>query len=136
MMKSLQELQKSFSFEKNFLEFFQKICEENEFSKTSTSNLANINIKVIKHKLQFFEKFLALGEDYLDKVINVSDSKKNAAILNKISSLVSEIFTFFDNEENLKVIEDELKQQQITDYLTNLVNLQMALTEKINNKFI
>ena len=58
-----------FTFEKNFLEFFQKICDENEFSKTSTFNLANINLKVMKHKLQFLEKFLSLTEDYLDKLI-------------------------------------------------------------------
>ena len=58
-----------FSFEKNFLEFFQKICNENEFSKTSTLSLANINLKVMKYKLQFIEKFLTLTEEYLDKVI-------------------------------------------------------------------
>lgn len=58
-----------FSFEKNFLEFFQKVCNENEFSKTTTSSLANINIKVIKQKLQFLENFLILAENYLEKVL-------------------------------------------------------------------
>ena len=62
--------------------------------------------------------------------------KKNNLILNQISSLISDILSYFDKEENLKVIQDELKQQHITDYLTNLVNLQMVITEKINNKFI
>ena len=97
----------------------------------------------MKYKLQFIEKFLTLTEEYLDKVIvkiyikqQNPDTKQNNEILNLISSLISQIGSFFESDENLKVIQDELKQQQITDYLTNLVNLQMSITEKINNKFI
>ncbi len=120
------EEKKSFS---EFLEIVKKSVDEELKVKPNTNNSNNVvNLYNLKKNFLLAEKFLVVFEKYL----NEAGNNLNPDILHKIDHITNEIATNLEKEEVIEVIEKEFKQNQIIDYLTNLLNLQIKITEKIN----
>ena len=97
--------------------------------KPNTNNSNNIvNLFNLKKNFLLTEKFLAVIEKYLSEVGENVDEE----ILHKIDVLCNEMTENLDKREVIDVVEKEFKQNHIIDYLTNLLNLQVKITEKIN----
>jgi hypothetical protein len=88
------------------------------------------NLNYFKIRLLSVQKFLAIIEKYLE---NNAESLDQDTV-NKIDFLVNELVNSFNQDDVFEAIVKEFKQNQIVQTLTNLLKLQVNLTEKINEK--
>lgn len=97
--------------------------------KPNTNNSNNVvNLFNLKKNFMLTDKFLAVIEKYLSEVGDNVDEE----ILHKIDVLCNEMTGNLDKREVIEIVEKEFKQNHIIDYLTNLLTLQVKITEKIN----
>jgi hypothetical protein len=87
--------------------------------------LTNVNLAYLKKQLLMTEKFLVIVGEYIDKT-------EDQELLHRIDLVLSELTNSFNSDEILDVIANEFKHTQIIDTLTNLLNVQIKITEKIN----
>ena len=100
-----------------------------------SKDLSEINFIALKRHLILVDKFLLLIDSYLSELIgNEVEIENSENVIHSLFKLIAEISSFFDNEDLLKLIKQENKQLQIIDQMTNLLNLQIKIADKINEK--
>ena len=116
---------------------FEKIVEKLNSSIVQKGHLKHnvaefnaTNLSYFKLRLLSVQKFLLIIEKYLENKPESLDQE----MLNKVEFLVNELLSSFNNEEVFDAIMKEFKQNQIVQTLTNLLKLQVNITEKINEK--
>lgn len=125
---NLSELEENKGFSE-ILEIVKKSVDEELKVKPNTNNSNNIvNLYNLKKNFLLAEKYLMVFEKYL----NEAGNDLNPEIVHKLDYITNEIASGLEKEEIIEIIEKEFKQNQIIDYLTNLLNLQIKITEKIN----
>ena len=77
--------------------------------------------------LDVIEKFLE------EKVSKKSGDDKDAEVLDKISNIVSKLEPLLENEEIINVLSNELNKNNNINSLTNLLEVQLNLSEKIHS---
>lgn len=111
------------------LDFIKSSVDEEMRVKPNTNNSNNlVNLYNMKKTFLLTEKFLVVFEKYLCE----GGNELNQEILHKIDYITNEMSNNLEKGEIMEVIEKEFKQNQIIDYLTNLLELQIKITEKIN----
>jgi len=100
------------------------------FGKGKNEEFNSTNLNYFKIRLSSVQKFLVIIERYLE---NKAESL-NQDTVGKIDFLVNELLNSFNEEDVLDVIVKEFKQNQIVHTLTNLLKVQVNITEKINEK--
>jgi len=109
-------------------EIKRSVDDDLQVRSNTNNNFNNVNLHNVKKQLSLTERFLLVIENYL----NNSTQKTNDDILYKIDLVLNELVNYFDREEVLEFIRKEFRQNQIIDSLTNLLNVQVMITEKIN----
>lgn len=99
-------------------------------SKSKNEEFNATNLNYFKIRLLSVQKFLAIIEKYLE---NKAESLDQDTV-NKVDFLVNELVNSFNQDDVFDAIVKEFKQNQIVQTLTNLLKLQVNLTEKINEK--
>jgi len=107
----------------------KSVDEEVKFIPNVSDSNNNMNLYNVKKQLLLTERFLIIIETYLD---GNDVSKLDEEILHQVDYLLQELNFYFDKDEVFQIIEQEFKQNQVIDSLTNLLNLQIKITEKIN----
>jgi hypothetical protein len=116
---------------KEILEELRKSVDENLKIRSGTESISNNNLYNLKKQILLTEKFLGVVENYLNGVTDYT-SQSNQENLFQIDYLLHTIISYFESEEVLKIVEKEFRENQIIDSLTNLLNVQVRITEKIN----
>jgi hypothetical protein len=125
---NLSQLEEKKGFSE-ILEIVKNSVDEELKVKPNTNNSNNIvNLYNLKKSFLLAEKYLIVFEKYL----NEAGNDLNPEIVHKLDYITNEIASDLEKEEFIEIIEKEFKQNQIIDYLTNLLNLQIKITEKIN----
>ena len=107
----------------------KNLCEE--LSKMNDMNQLkekNEQINYLKTQLKICEKYLEIISTYLNENI----SNLNNEILNKINYVISILKPLFDKEEIIDLLNKEGNKHKILNDITNILNIQVYLTEKIN----
>ena len=107
----------------------KNLCEE--LSKMNDMNQLkekNEQINYLKTQLKICEKYLEIISTYL----NENMSNLNNEILNKINYAIYILKPLFDKEEIIDLLKKEGNKHKILNDLTNILNIQVYLTEKIN----
>ena len=106
------------------------VVQKGNFKNNSEFNLINLNY--FKKRLVGVQKFLIILESYLDnKLENI-----NQETIKKIEFIINELLNTFNENEVFESILKEYNQNQIVQTLTNLLKLQVNITEKINEKIL
>ena len=117
----------------NFKEIMDMIkisVDEELRQKPNTSeSFNNSNLHHLKRQCLIIDRFLAVFEHLLE-TMQIRD--QNYIILNEMEYLISEVSQYLDCEDVQAVCQKEFRENQIIDSLTNLLNVQVRLTEKIN----
>jgi hypothetical protein len=116
----IEELKKSVNEEMKI----STISKSNTIDGFNTNNLLNL-----KKQMLISERFLAVIENYLN---GLNNDKLDTEILHQIDYITHTISTYLDSKEVAELVEKDLKNNQIIDSLTNLLNVQVRITEKIN----
>lgn len=106
----------------------KSVDEEIKFLPTVNDSNSNMNLYNVKKQLLLTDRFLIIIDHYLTGDVDKLDED----ILHQIDFILQELVFYFDQSGVMKIIEQEFKQTQIIDSLTNLLNLQIKITEKIN----
>jgi len=116
---------------------FNKIVEKLSSSvvqkgnfKQSQSEFNVTNLNYFKLRMLSVQKFLVIIEKYLENKPEALDKE----LVDKKNFLVNELINTFNHEEVFDAIMKEFKQNQVVETLTNLLKLQVNITEKINEK--
>ena len=107
----------------------KNLCEE--LSKMNDMNQLkekNEQINYLKTQLKICEKYLEIISTYLNENI----SNLNNEILNKINYAIYILKPLFEKEEIIDLLKKEGNKHKILNDLTNILNIQVYLTEKIN----
>jgi hypothetical protein len=107
----------------------KNLCEE--LSKMNDMNQLkekNEQINYLKTQLKICEKYLEIISTYLNENI----SNLNNEILNKINYAIYILKPLFDKEEIIDLLNKEGNKHKILNDITNILNIQVYLTEKIN----
>ena len=105
------------------MEFDNKIIDD-------VSSNENEHINYIKGQLILCGRYLNLMSKYLDGV-DIED-KDNVEIINKIELAVSLMKPFIEKEEIVELMKKDNDRNKIVSALVGLLNVQVQLTEKIN----
>lgn len=116
---------------KEILEELKKQVDENLKIRAGTDSISNNNLYNVKKQILLTEKLLGVVENYLSGTSDFS-SESNQETLFQIDYLLHTIVSYFDSDEVLKIVQKEFRDNQIIDSLTNLLNVQVHITEKIN----
>jgi hypothetical protein len=106
------------------------VIQKSNFSKNKNEEFSGINLNYFKTRLLSVQKFLVIIEKYLENKAESLDQ----TLVDKIDFVVNELVNSFNQEEVFDAVVKEFKQNQIVQTLTNLLKLQVNLTEKINEK--
>lgn len=106
------------------------VVQKGSLSKGKNEEFSVNNLNYFKIRLLSVQKFLAIIEKYLESKPENLDHDT----VNKIDYLVNELVNSFNQEDVFDAIVKEFKQNQIVQTLTNLLKLQVNITEKINEK--
>jgi hypothetical protein len=116
---------------KEILEELKKQVDENLKIRAGTDSISNNNLYNVKKQILLTEKLLGVVENYLSGTSDFS-TESNQETLFQIDYLLHTIVSYFDSDEVLKIVQKEFRDNQIIDSLTNLLNVQVHITEKIN----
>ena len=104
-----------------------------EKEEKSTDDEKN-NLLFIKNKVKQSVDYLDVIEKFLEeKVSKKSGDDKDAEVLDKISNIVSKLEPLLENEEIINVLSTELNKNNNINSLTNLLEVQLNLSEKIHS---
>lgn len=106
------------------------VVQKGNLSKSKNEEFSATNLNYFKIRLLSVQKFLVIIEKYLESKAESLDQDT----VNKIDYLVNELVNSFSQEDVFDAIVKEFKQNQIVQTLTNLLKLQVNITEKINEK--
>ena len=107
----------------------KNLCEE--LSKMNDMNQLkekNEQINYLKTQLKICEKYLEIISTYLNENI----SNLNNELLNRINYAICILKPLFDKEEIIDLLNKEGNKHKILNDITNILNIQVYLTEKIN----
>lgn len=109
----------------------EKGSEEINVSDYEKSNLHYIKKKVKQSLgiLELIEKFL---EENVNKKTEGEEADKEAVVLDKISNMVSKLEPILENEEILHILSNEIKKNDNVNSLTQLLQVQLNLSDKIH----
>lgn len=116
---------------KDLLEELKKQVDENLKIRAGTDSISNNNLYNVKKQILLTEKLLGVVENYLSGTSDFS-CESNQETLFQIDYLLHTVVSYFDSDEVLKIVQKEFRDNQIIDSLTNLLNVQVHITEKIN----
>lgn len=98
--------------------------------KNSTEDFNKTNLNYFKLRLISIQKFLLIIEKYLEN--NVENLDKD--VINRIEIIINEFLKTMENEKLIEAVTKEFKENQLVNTLTNLLKVQINITEKINEK--
>ena len=119
--------------EKNFDGIIEKLnSSDNVINnlKNTNGDFNKTNLNYFKLRLMSVQKFLLIMEKYLEGKIENLDKD----VLNRVEMIVNEFLDTLGNEKIFEAVVKEFKQNQLVNTLTNLLKLQVNITEKINEK--
>lgn len=121
--------------EKDFQGILEKLNKGNfeflEKEKNSKMEFDPVNLEFLKARIFSIRKFLVVLEKYLE---NNEKGTIDLDAFNKIEMIINDFLRILGDEKVLESIEKDFKQNQLIGTLTNLLKLQVAITEKINEK--
>ena len=79
--------------------------------------------------LDILEKFL---EEKVNKNSKGEEANKEAEILDKITDIVSKLDPMLNNEEMISMLTNDIHKNDNVNSLTNLLQVQLNLSEKIH----
>jgi len=106
------------------------VIQKSNFIKNKNEEFSGINLNYFKIRLLSVQKFLVIIEKYLENKAESLDQ----TLVDKIDFVVNELVNSFNQEEVFDAVVKEFKQNQLVQTLTNLLKLQVNITEKINEK--
>lgn len=106
------------------------VIQKSNFIKNKNEEFSGINLNYFKTRLLSVQKFLVIIEKYLENKAESLDQ----TLVDKIDFVVNELVNSFNQEEVFDAVVKEFKQNQLVQTLTNLLKLQVNITEKINEK--
>lgn len=98
--------------------------------KKTNCDFNKTNMNFFKIRLTSIYKFLLIMEKYLEGDIENLDKD----IINRFEIIVDEFLKSLANEKIFEAVTKEFKENQLINTLTNLLKLQINITEKINEK--
>ena len=94
------------------------------------------NLLYIKNKIKQSLDFLEIIEKFLEEKANKksegAEADNEAEILDKISNIVSKLEPILENEEMINVLSNEFNKNENISSLTQLLQVQLNLSEKIH----
>ena len=91
------------------------------------------NLSYIKNKVKQSLEYLNIFEKYLEEKINKKDGDSDSEILDQISIILSKLEPIIENEEINKILENEIHKNDNINSLTQLLEVQLNLSEKIQH---
>ena len=111
--------------------------EEKNKEEINVNDYEKNNLVYIKNKvkqsiglLELIEKFL---EENANKKTEGKEADSEAEILDKISNIVSKLEPIFENDEILNILSNEIKKNNNVNSLTQLLQVQLNLSDKIHS---
>jgi hypothetical protein len=123
----------NFEQEKDFEGIIEKLGNSDKILnnlKNTNGDFNKTNLNYFKLRLTSIQKFLVIIEKYLEEKIENLDKD----VLNRVELIVNEFLNTLGNEKIFEAVVKEFKQNQLVNTLTNLLKLQVNITEKINEK--
>lgn len=113
---------------KNFADVIAKIKQSVD-KELGTGNKLKLNSGLlhIKRQILLTVKYLTIIDEYL-----ANTKSLNNEVVHQLESILDSISTQLESSELFEGVSQEFKQNQIIESLTNLLNLQIGITEKIN----
>ena len=104
--------------------------------ETNVNDYEKSNIVYIKNKVKQSLEFLELIEKFLEENTNIKsegeEANREAVVLDKISYIVSKLDPIFENVEIINILSNEIKKNDNINSLTQLLQVQLNLSEKIH----
>lgn len=106
--------------------------------KEDIKNLDNEknNLIYIKNKIKQSLEYLDILEKFLEEKVNKNskgeEANKEAEILDKITDIVSKLDPMLNNEEMISMLTNDIHKNDNVNSLTNLLQVQLNLSEKIH----
>ena len=111
--------------------------EEKNKEEINVNDYEKNNLVYIKNKvkqsiglLELIEKFL---EENANKKPEGKEADSEAEVLDKISNIVSKLEPIFENDEILNILSNEIKKNNNVNSLTQLLQVQLNLSDKIHS---
>ena len=111
--------------------------EEKNKEEINVNDYEKNNLVYIKNKvkqsiglLELIEKFL---EENANKKTEGKEADSEAEVLDKISNIVSKLEPIFENDEILNILSNEIKKNNNVNSLTQLLQVQLNLSDKIHS---
>ena len=101
----------------------------NDYEKNDLVYIKN-KVKQSIGLLELIEKFL---EENANKKTEGKEADSEAEVLDKISNIVSKLEPIFENDEILNIISNEIKKNNNVNSLTQLLQVQLNLSDKIHS---
>jgi hypothetical protein len=86
-----------------------------------------LNIEYMKRQLLLLEKFLGVIDRYLE-----TEGNHNGELLHKVDMIISNLTNSFDSDEIIRLVNNDFKDNQVINSLTNLLGIQVKLAERLN----
>ena len=132
LFEKLDKLQIDKNDKKTFSELL--VDEKNEKDNSITKENNN---ELIKRKIKGAIDYLSTLQEFLEDINNKDKDKEelNVDEYNLIASIISEIEPILNDEEILKVINTDINNKYTLDSLSQLIDVQMNLSDKIRELF-
>ena len=105
--------------------------------ETNVNDYEKSNIVYIKNKVKQSLEFLELIEKFLEENTNIKsegeEANREAVVLDKISYIVSKLDPIFENVEIINILSNEIKKNDNINSLTQLLQVQLNLSDKIHS---
>ena len=124
MWENLDNLKIDKNEKKNINELLLNLKDGNESVITTESN-----IDFIKNKIQESISYLNILENILEN--KEGDNKINVDELNRISYIISQLDPVLNDKEIVEAINNDINKKYNIDSLTQLLDVQLALSDKI-----
>ena len=108
----------------------------NEEKKESINEKENNNLLYIKNKVKQSLDYLDVIEKFLEEKVNKKseglEADNEAVILDKISNILSKLEPILENKEMIDILSNEIHKNDNINSLTQLLEVQLNLSEKIH----
>ena len=107
--------------------------EDKSKEDINTKDYEKNNLSYIKNKVKQSLDYLNIFEKYLEEKVNKKDGDSDSEILDQISIILSKLEPIIENEEINKILENEIHKNDNINSLTQLLEVQLNLSEKIQH---
>ena len=107
--------------------------EDKSKEDINTKDYEKNNLSYIKNKVKQSLDYLNIFEKYLEEKVNKKDGDSDSEIFNQISIILSKLGPIIENEEINKILENEIHKNDNINSLTQLLEVQLNLSEKIQH---